>query len=256
MPSIHTEAMSCLDKAIQLAASRQPDDLRYACLQLRMSIEHLFYELLPHYKAELPTAVFDTWQPKQILDALIECNPDVTSDASLAIRDAEGKAVLFTGAQTAVSKKLLKENYHRLGAFLHAPMYGKGLILSDLVAAVEKAIRALESYRADGVILNHGKYVEVKCCACGHPYKRKVQTIPEDRRVRCLNSKCNALIRLNVVGGNIVPELAQVLFTCPACAGSYDVSETECRAGNAFACKLCNAQVIVREVLVLEKVSQ
>jgi hypothetical protein len=46
---MHDKTISCVAKAEALIAEGDADSVRYACLELRMGIEHLFYDLIPLY---------------------------------------------------------------------------------------------------------------------------------------------------------------------------------------------------------------
>ena len=85
--SIHHRAMLHLDKANALIASGKDDDLRYAALELRYSIENLFYALIPHYKAELPDDVIEgnVWRPAEIIDMIADIDPYVSEDREIRI---------------------------------------------------------------------------------------------------------------------------------------------------------------------------
>jgi DNA-directed RNA polymerase subunit RPC12/RpoP len=255
--SIHAAAMRCLDKAILLAQSADEDSLRYACLQLRMSIEHLFYQLLPSYREELPTDVFDQWQPRQILDAVIDCDPDATEDRQVWIQVTPDKPVTDLGKQTAVTKKLLRDHYHRLGSFMHAPLHGKPLVLDKLRATVADAINAVESYRGDRIIANMGSYIRFPCVRCNHPFKRRASAIPPDMKVRCLNSKCAAIHQLELnPDGSYRFMIPVVQGPCPSCGAEMTLDETDYRAGHEWQCPGCSNRFRLVQTLVPEPMEQ
>lgn len=250
--SIHHEPMKCLAKGIQLARSDDVDSLRYACLQLRMAIEHLFYELIPLYKDELPTEVFDQWQPQRILDAVIECNPDATQDLQIAIQAGEIETFLNLGTQTAVTKKMLRAHYQRLGSFLHAPQYGKPLQFDKLRSAVDEAAKDLERFRSDRIMGNIAAYIAFHCERCNHPFKRRSQAIPENKRVRCLNGKCAALHRLELnADGSFQVELATRGFRCMHCDAENTIDEPDCRHGHRVDCISCGKTHEVSEIVTI-----
>src|SRR5688572_29294296 len=119
---VHAKTIECVRKAGSLIEAGDADSLRYATLQLRMGIEYLFYELIPSYKDELPDDIMSKWQPKQIIDALLECDPLVDKDARIAITAAGASSPALVLRSKAVNKGILKDHYHRLGSFLHAPV--------------------------------------------------------------------------------------------------------------------------------------
>jgi hypothetical protein len=111
---VHTKTVTCLQKTEALIANPSDDTLRYATLQLRMGIEFLFYELIPLYKEELPDDIATTkWRPNEIIDALLECNPDADQDARIAIIPSQSGAEANTPAivkdAKAPNKRLLRQ---------------------------------------------------------------------------------------------------------------------------------------------------
>lgn len=64
-----------LTEAERLAEQGDSSSLRYACLQLRMCIERIFYRLLPLYAEFLPDRVQREWRPKPLMDAIIASDP-------------------------------------------------------------------------------------------------------------------------------------------------------------------------------------
>lgn len=85
----HQEALERLDKAEAWLKSDDPDALRYAALDLRMAIEHWFYDIRASYIAWIPEEIVRKWQPHQIMKAILEVDPSALTDKRLAI-GAEG----------------------------------------------------------------------------------------------------------------------------------------------------------------------
>ena len=75
--SIHYEAMDHLDKAKALIAAGGDDNLRYAALEMRYCIEHLFYKVVPQYRDELPDDVLsgNVWKPGDIINMIADIDP-------------------------------------------------------------------------------------------------------------------------------------------------------------------------------------
>src|SRR6202043_2148532 len=71
------QAMQHLQKAKALLASGGDDELRYAALEMRYCIEHLFYRLIPLYEQDLPDSVPRKWKPAEIIDMLVDIDPGV-----------------------------------------------------------------------------------------------------------------------------------------------------------------------------------
>jgi DNA-directed RNA polymerase subunit RPC12/RpoP len=102
--------------------------LIYACLELRLSIEALVYETLQTYAQTLSpevTVAYQHWQPNKVLEFLREYDP--LADQSLLIRvrrvgddggPEEGPA-FFEGIDNRLSVKWVEKAHRSLGSFLH-----------------------------------------------------------------------------------------------------------------------------------------
>src|SRR5258705_488452 len=136
--------------ARQLLACEDEPHLRYAALELRMAIEQLFYKLLPSYREELPDDLLKQWQPKKLIDALIDCNPDVEQNFTLTFADElpDGKPgpAMMVGRYKAVNRKLLRQYYHKLGSLLHASMNDKRNEPAPTRGFLEAAASRIEEY--------------------------------------------------------------------------------------------------------------
>jgi hypothetical protein len=114
-------------------------------------------------------------QPRQIIDALLECDPLVDQDAKVAFSPSDPQAgaampVLSKQAK-AVNKRMLKEHYHRLGANLHAPVDLRDPDIKKWSSDLGKVIECLHNYTADQVLINVRPLVQIQC-ACGRTIKR------------------------------------------------------------------------------------
>ncbi len=70
-------ARSHLQEAAGLLNQGSESALRAACLELRMCIEALTYEMLQRYLSEVPNTAMEAWQPKRILSrGLITADPN------------------------------------------------------------------------------------------------------------------------------------------------------------------------------------
>jgi len=56
---------------------RSKDGLVYAALHLRMAIESLTYERTQAYREFLPPENIAAWQPRRVLEALLEIDPRI-----------------------------------------------------------------------------------------------------------------------------------------------------------------------------------
>ena len=59
--------------------------LSYAALELRMAMEAITYDRAAAFKDEFPVEEYDTWQPKKVMNVLLEIDPTADKDSSLAV---------------------------------------------------------------------------------------------------------------------------------------------------------------------------
>ena len=124
--TIRYDQRATLARAKDLLATNSEEDLRYACLELRMCIEAICYEKLKSYQKQIPEELLETWQPQKVVESLLEYDPDIELDFSLAIfrEDEDGKPEeipSFVGEHKAITLKFIKRSYHKLGYYLHVP---------------------------------------------------------------------------------------------------------------------------------------
>lgn len=247
---MHHKTIKCVAKAEELLTSPDPDRLRYASLQLRMAIEFLFYELIPTYKEELPLDIVTKWRPQQILDALIECDPDVDKDSTLTVRKELGEGVVsapvFVGRQKAVNKKLLRKHYHKLGSYLHAPMANTQQDTTKWQGALAKTIDVLREYKSGDMIANFGERAVITC-DCGQIFKRKISAIRRQPTVKCPDPSCGAVFE----GKFSEPDkcevkLVQSAFNCPHCGIQNWIGAHFLVNGAQITCAECKETANIR----------
>lgn len=91
-----------------------------------MALESLIYDISRSYREELSETDFDTWQPKKLLEILIEIDPSVerTSEWRIGKQDRKGElpaAMKNLGVDRRLSLKEIKFFYDRFGNYLHTP---------------------------------------------------------------------------------------------------------------------------------------
>jgi rubrerythrin len=116
-----------LESAKNHLASNHEFKLNYAALDLRMLLEALIYDRARVYQEELPVKAFRVWQPKKLLEFLLEVDSYADQGAGLAIgiNDKTGEPspeeMKSVGQESVLSLKQIKKYYNKVGAFLHTP---------------------------------------------------------------------------------------------------------------------------------------
>lgn len=257
---VHHKTQSCVRKANELLASDDPDALRYASLQLRMGIEYVFYDLLPLYRDELPDDITSKWQPKQIMDAILECDPTADQDARIAIgpsgafEDGSDATDVMVKETKAPSKKLLKKHYHRLGFYLHAPVNLRQPDEEKWRKDLTKAIDALADFDDSKILFNVRPLVEFDCDVCGRRLRRNRHGVEASKEMRCLDPKCNALYDVKLNGDETRWQLRQGHYDCPYCNETNYFSVGGMKDGMPITCGNCKKRVAVRSQFALQAI--
>ncbi len=247
---VHTLTNDCCSKAKTLIAEGSGDSLRYATLQLRMAIEYLFYELVPLYKQELPDDILSTrWQPKQIIDAILECDPDAELPSRVAFGPSEqvgepgwADTVFSTKPPT---RKLLKDHYHKLGFYLHAPI---DLVQPDNAkwrSALERALTVLSEYTVDQALFNIGVFIHIECACCERTIYRNKRGVEASGTMKCPNPDCGAIYNVTFDGELTHSSLQQESFDCQVCGTTNYVPRSAIKEGTEIRCVDCGQQVLV-----------
>ncbi len=243
--SIHYKAISHLDKAIKLADRGEAEDLIYAALELRFSIERLIYQFQPYYRDEIPDELFDEWRPQLILDAMVEANPMLrhSHDVNMASENSDGEPTTWfrMGSQKGLSPKHIRAAYHRLSNFLHTPFGDGERDPAKLRRSVETVIALLEPYREASIISNFDVRYTVTC-ECGRRILRRKSAVEKSPFARCPNSCCRVLYRfVSETGNDSEWEKVTQEFVCPKCKTKTYFAVTQMEAGARLRCEACQA---------------
>jgi len=224
--SIHHEAMEHLEKAQVLLAAGGDDNLRYAALEMRYCIEHLFYRIIPQYQEELPDNVLkgDVWKPGDIINMIADIDPGVTHDRGLRIgRETQpgvpAAVMLDMGMQTGLRKDLARRLWNGIGFYLHARTDQRPHDSAKLRAKLEKILPRLEQFRGDRLIMSGFELrTTSKCKECGRGMGRRVAAVKDNPYVTCPSTGCGAIYKLTEIGERHVEwNLLQENLKCDKC---------------------------------------
>lgn len=100
------------------------DDLIDAALRLRMAMEALTYERAAIYDDDLGPEQMKTWQPKRLMDRMLEIDPQADKAAMLSfgIEPSYGETpekMTLLGTEHVLNLATLKKHYDALGSYLH-----------------------------------------------------------------------------------------------------------------------------------------
>ena len=101
--------------------------VRYACLELRLAIEALVFELLEVYLSEVSNSVMKKWTPRKIMDELLRATGDVDSSITIHVAvdpagdDEDEDNWMFAGTEYRFTAKWADKAHNALSNFLHIP---------------------------------------------------------------------------------------------------------------------------------------
>ena len=249
---MHEKTISCVNKADALIAQGDEDSLRYACLQLRMGIERLFYELIPLYAEELPTDILKKWQPRQVIDALLECDPHVEGDIRISFVDSDDE-IFLQRQNKAVTKQLINRYWHKLGSYLHASMTAEELDLVKLSPFLRATVEGLRAYSADKILSNIRSLASFKC-ECGRTIRRNSEALKIKPYVTCPDVKCGAMWQYAKRDGMGTFTLVTHSYTCPSCKAVSKFGAHLAVDGLTITCCNCEANVRLRQRFSVEPI--
>ena len=239
------------------AAMAQGDDahLRYACLELRFCLEALAYAKVQQYQDRLPPDLLAKWQPRILMRALLEWEPD--ADASRLTRiyrqepDGSRGDLVLEGLTQPLTFRTVKQHYDRLGNFLHVPVPSASTATSSLSERYQKLRRTLVELvsQLEPIVSStfSGQMAEVfnfECIGCDRPSVVNAKAASRIGLAYCVH--CGAEHRVKV-HENGTPEffLDFLVCRCRRCEAEMQLQVRHLNEGWIFACKACGAQHVV-----------
>ena len=263
-PNFRNMARIALEKAKFKMGTADEDDLLDATLRLRMAMEALIYERAANYADELGPEQMKTWQPKILMDRMLEIDPyaDQSVTLSYGIEPSYGETpekMTLLGTDQPLNQATLKKHYDALGSYLHTPtldqlennkphdMQKLRVRCETIVAAIEQVL----SSRVWGKGLSH--YRTFECHACKTVIKRRLSHDVERRKIECW--KCMATYNMSHTSdGNVSIEPRRWPVTCVAenCETETFIWEKELTPGRKWECQDCGTPQKLDYCVVLD----
>jgi hypothetical protein len=246
------KSMDHVAQARSLLETGDAKKTRYATLETRMAIETVFYALLEQYRDELPSDITKRWQPRQVIDAVLSCNPMAQQYQQLTIRPHVGEAALFTGNQSPVPPDLLRKHYHKLGNYLHAPVDGVERDLAGLRASLEDALASVERYCRETTMLHNGGIFLQHSCICGRIIKRNLLAAGMTGYAQCPDENCQAVFDIKIITGGARWALRLADMACRRCRVKTPIGVHKLQEGSGYTCIGCGLRYRIRLRAVAE----
>ncbi|CCV13285.1 hypothetical protein [Mesorhizobium sp. STM 4661] len=268
MPSIdfRYNAREHVKQAKEFAASDNEAMLRAACLELRMAIESLVYDLLQTYLAEVSNSVMEKWQPKQVMDELlyIDPNADKTSSISVGLEEKYGvpaKVMKSLGEDKRFRVKWANKAHNALGSYLHEPTIsqhraGLGNLSQKMRKTIEDTVCVLDDVLSSPVFnVNFAVFDEFKC-QCGFLIQRKKGFLEGGKILSCIS--CGMIFEhwFDEKTKNRLCAPKGYSYNCPNpdCGSKQHIWAHKLNTKDEYACQQCGDKIKVVQQYRMERV--
>lgn len=239
---------------IELAAG-DDERVKYAALELRMAIEAVTYDRAQAFKAEIPPTDYAVWQPKRLMQLLLEIDPtaDQAATISLGLEPSPGVApaqMHTLGTDRPFSLKSIKAHYDALGSYLHLPTLrqfetGTTPDVQKLRVRCDDIVKELEAVLSSSVFnTTLGKFATLDCVRCSKPIRKRV---PDDARqidTRCF--ECGAPYLVSALPDGKAEWIKQAeSLCCLKCEAAITVWKDKIQEGEQFKCEGCGAHYVL-----------
>lgn len=227
------------------------DRLKYAALELRLSMEALTYDRARAYKDEFPPAEYETWQPRKVMAVLLEFDPNADKDSTISFgvettpgQPAEEMTML--GTEIVLNVATLRRHYDALGSFLHMPTLkqtktGKTHDFEKLRSRCGEIAEYIEKVLASPVHnVTLGSFATITCMECNQPIRKRMPPSMSAVEAECFS--CKASYKISDSGGGQVnwePRIHEIACGNQDCGHKIQVWEREVAAGVTWECPAC-----------------
>lgn len=258
-PDFRSVAKKHLARAKTRLEKDDEPDLVHAALELRMSMEAIVYGYAQAYAEELPPLAHNTWQPRKVLELLLEIDPHCDKDATIAVGTEEefgvpAPTVEMVGKETRLSLKDVKKHYDRLGSHLHIPtiaQFENGRVhdFAKLRTSCTRLAGILEGVLSSLVFnVTFGETSQVECSRCERTLVKCVTYLEAGESVAGQCPVCNASYTVTrETNRQVTWEPNQISAPCtnPACGRSSFIWQDEVEFGRLITCPYCEQQSTV-----------
>lgn len=263
--NFRNEARNAVDRARAHLATEEAQHLRYAALELRMAFEALTYDRAQAFAAELPPSEYDTWQPRKLLQILLDIDPlaDKDSTISFGIEPEYGvppDEMQLLGSEKVLNAAVLKKHYDALGNHLHMPTIrqfreGKGPDAAKLAKRYAGIIEFLDDVLAS-ILFNCtlGVFAEIACDRCKNMIRKRMPPGTKSVKARCFECSAGYTVESGESGQVLwTPNQQQVKCANPDCAVPTFVWSDEIAPGKFWTCSVCSSKNLICLGVVLDQ---
>jgi len=244
-------AKSSLERAKIELNSNNDDRIKYAALELRMTLESIIFEIAKLYKEELTSLEFNQWQPKKLLQTLLNIDPSAGKSEGFSMGEQEAfgkpaKKMTDLGVDRRLTLKEVKKYYDKLGNFLHTNTLeqieaGKYAPPAKMKQRCSEVISILDEVLESPIYSTRiKKTTKIKCFKCN---KKIIRCIPD--RIANIDAKCvdcstEYFIKIDNEGVcTWTPQVTNVSCANLKCSSSDKLFNVDIKEGNRWSCSDC-----------------
>ena len=252
-----------LKLAIRHYDNNEAETLPAACLELRMAIECLAYQLVLSYQDEVDMETLEKWQPGKLIDELKEIDEYADKDVSISVKSEEAdgpssKEMRHLGTSNRMDGAWVKKNYAALGNFVHEGTIAQ--IRSGQSRKDEAVRKKFQEVRREieRVLTGNLWALRIRAtvsffCNCGFKVVRRERLLKKDGRVKCAN--CGEIVGATLEGEQWKFYLQGVPVKCPhdGCLHETVVPERRIHQGEVIECEGCHSEILIEQRLCAVK---
>lgn len=255
------EARAAVQRARALmAAGSELPSLRYAALEARLAMEALTYDRARAYGDDFPTWEIGTWQPRKLLQILLEVDPlaDTGRSLSMSKKPANGPPEdnedwFDLGTETVLNLAAIKKQYDAIGSWLHMPTIkqmeeGDGQNPERLRRRLDALLTHLETVLASTIfnVTMIGRNSKISCIRCEHRVRKAVKDNAMATTARCPGCGLGYTLEPNVEGDfDWQPETATIKCATTQCPEELTIYRDQIKPGVAVRCEACGERTLV-----------
>ena len=263
MLDFRSEARRALGRARSELGNADDERLKYAALELRLAMEAITYNRAYAYRDEMLSQEYDTWQPRKVMQLLIDIDPNADKNSSLSfgIEEQHGKPakdMKRLGSEEVLNLKTLRDHYNALGSYLHMPTLKQlsekgepdlGILryrCNEIVSAIDKAL-------ASPIFnIRMGQFATIDCSQCGKAISRRLPFGEEEVEAKCFECGAGYVVRDAGEGKSLWEPIGQQI-KCPeeTCNDSIWLWQDKVKAWTSLTCNGCGQAFEI--VLAFEK---
>lgn len=239
--------LDCLKRAKELLGRGNPEDIRYAALEIRMAMEAITYEKLRSYAKNIPEDELATWQPPQAVKVLLEYDEHADESFLLYV----GEETTFgqrpdkmhcMGSHQSLGLKWLKKHYNKIGGYLHFPhpLKKSAQASSEITAYLNSVLVEVEKAASSRILgVSLAEVYTFSCVKCERTVTANKRRTEATQKAKCINPQCGAEYFAQPSGDGFKFILEITNFECINCKEPNPIENRKLEVGLDFSCLKC-----------------